>query len=1509
VPGAAADSRPSATYAAYVDHLAPMLMLDPRDVQVITQARLGSEPAGLARPGVITLAGELGDPGEHVDLLLHELVHLAQHANRAVLSRRPDATAAEAEAAGIVAAHAARRPLWQPREVLPDGHAARGDGAQGVSPAVAPSLSTVDDNQALALVMKTLDTEPDGDQRRGAITFLVGLAMRDGPAQQAASDRLTGALTGVPVKNLFDHMTAIEDLKEWIPTRQGERAYDFILLARAWFADHSKDEIGSGLSVSVFQKYLHYRRGTLAVDYLKRKLTGGGTLVPSLAARMIADLLERQGTPEAARFQPSYAALRVMAMANGWESFGPLGAASATPVIFSALDALRQQARNLAEAVLLGPLGDPWEDTDIAALNRLADSLDVKGAPRTATGALAFTAENREEVEHEVLSMNPVSSAAWLLEMARTLTIAVDGGARVQEQTRVLHASALALDQILGDQGRTSDERLALFDVRHDNITAWLGVGALAFGPGQLDVAGAYAAELSLAAQKFERFDQALAVRKFKGARARFGGYAANFAEGENAYPGNDQLDEAFFFTMRNALEREKANLEGRLATGFTGQLGDGTMVVVPPAEDAIPADLQTVVLLDRDVSLFGMQAALFLVYATNLTIHNTLLKAGVGTAGFRAEQGKLLSDQRTELMADWTSGNFQAFLDKADKHQLTLTTAAENIKHQAKIDFLLSLVVTIIATLVTEGAALAVRLASVSELVALGRTAQAVESFSTLVNVGVFTASQLTLQRMIFGKEITGLDVVKTAATNLAFLGALSAVGKFVEPLAQGSAVRQLLIGHLAGFAGTAVVSAALGRIETGQWPPDIATFLSETAITYLVIAGLHHSFTELVAKPALRGAVETRMRSLAKADQALLDTVQAKVDAGTLTRQEFDALRAERVRLLEEAREVARMLKGGRVITEAEYDAIARMIDEAVSGTRSAVFPLGALPSPVAHALRSPDTLTELTRSGDTSIYVYDPARPRAAIDALLAEYRAAGFTVAGPDELTRVVDPEGRTVFILVSAPVASTRRLLPATTGGPGIGPLERATGLRGPALDAARASVARVNREAESVLVSEYDDYEAIVTLAMLVEQASVAAPRWPIDAVRGLADALSLRRGIPHSAVRRLFRAIPADRLPEVLATYHAIANSPKVEPGTNFLIADDLMPASTVRLIFAWRSMQARGLGLPPDMDMRATRGLLKLVIAEPTTWLDTLAGIPVERRAERLRAMSGLVDPTVTLTTSMIQLLAFMVTDIPGHPGFSPLAGATAEDFVKQLESRAPSGKFADPQLRAAFVRKVDAFRMDVRLIQQGVVIGHGNLEGVMGRANEVRQVSRILLGGSEIIGFDRDVGPKPPLPSVNLAGFLLPGGGQVINAPSSKDVHLDLLYIDPAGQLTAMEISTAPLKLPEPWVQLDPRNPAYGADIDWSAVDVSDPPAHYRKFLQAVKIYQLNQAARALSTSWTGQPVNPAEMVMSAGDFTAPAARALEALGFRLELSDGTRVTATQVEASKRGGKSGM
>nr|MBP6750303.1 hypothetical protein [Xanthomonadaceae bacterium] len=106
---------------------------------------------------------------------------------------------------------------------------------------------------------------------------------------------------------------------------------------------------------------------------------------------------------------------------------------------------------------------------------------------------------------------------------------------------------------------------------------------------------------------------------------------------------------------------------------------------------------------------------------------------------------------------------------------------------------------------------------------------------------------------------------------------------------------------------------------------------------------------------------------------------------------------------------------------------------------------------------------------------------------------------------------------------------------------------------------------------------------------------------------------------------------------------------------------------------------------------------------------------------------------------------------------------------------------------------------------------------------------------------------------------------------------------------------------LGLPETFAGLDPKNTTASKDIDWTKADKTK--SSDRKFMQMVKIYQLNRLATDFGTAWSGQPVNPASMRIRAGDFSAPAARAIEALGFRMELNDGTAQTAAQVELRKK------
>ncbi len=1397
----------------------------------------------------------------------------------------------------------------RPRVFAFAGHAPLYDNGKGS--ADDPALSTSDDVEVLLSILKILETAPEGDQREGAIAFLAGLAVQPGPAQELASKKMITLLAGIPSKRHYDHIVAIEALKPW--TAKHVQAYDLLLYGRFWFADHSQDEIGSGLTLGVFRKYLHYSGGKWAIDFLRRRINGADALKASLAARIVADLLETENDPSATKFSANYKALRAMARENGWDSYGALGVASATPRIFEALKALREQASLMSRTIRLGPVNDPNADADQQRLDALVDGLGMQG-PLSRPGAdgstvLLYTAENREETEHALMPMNAASQAVGTLEMAQTITMAVDAGVRIQSRVELLHANAEALDTFLGVQAAANnDERMALFDLRSEYIEAWLSFSGKDFGGKSMGMALSYQSRLDAVERRFEHFDEVVAQRKFKTARANFKEYSTTWNQGNLNYPGNDKLDEKFFFVMRDVLEREREHLSASFATGFSGSLG-GTRVRVAPSDDYIPTDLNHVAALHRDTSIFGMQSALFMVYAANLSIHNLMIKADVGSKSFRAEQGKRLVDMRTEMEGFWNKGNFAAFLDRTADYERTLKSVASNIKDRAKIDFLLSLGITLIAALVSHGAALAVRLASLSRILALARTARALSSVSTLMSVGVFTTSELALKKAVFGQDITVKGVAKAAATNLAFMGAMQAVGKLAAPLAQGSPVRQLMMGHLIGYSGVATVSATLTRIETGQWPPDMATFLAQTAITYLLIAGLHHSFQSLVAKPMLTNAATARWNQLRADAKALAERGRTAVNNGTLKESDFEAMRGEQVRLIEEARALHKVMRDGGLISAADFAAISKTLDNALASTASAKFPVSAS-SPgesTVKALPAPDSVIDLVRVGDTNTYVYDPAKPRTAVNALLERYQEKGFKLAGNDALTRVLDGRGRTQFLLTAGPVVKPTLLLPRFSGGHDIGgdPLSRATGLVEPQLATARAALASIHREIEAKLPAEYPDHTVLATFStLLAHRITISSATWPIDAVRGVADALSLERGIPRSAVNRLFLSVAPAKLPELFKSFHDIVTSPKVSPGSRYLIADDLLPRNSVKLIDAWRQMQKAGLDLPPDMDLRATRGVARRMDKLPGGWLQWLKGIPVEQRGTKLRAYSGLNDPRVHLPENVTELLAAITADVPGHTGLNPLAGADGDAFVQDIESRASSAKFDSPLLRAAYVSKVDKLRLDAAQLQQGMALAHGTWENIVGRANEVRKIASVLLQGSEILVADRAVGPKDPLPSVDLAAYTLPGGGTVINAPSSKNVHMDLLYKDAKGTLTALEMTTGELTLPAECAALDPKNIAYGGDIDWAALEAKRTSATHRKFMQAIKIYQLNKIATALGTAWSGQPVDPAAVHFQAGDFSAAAARALESMGFQLELLDGTPQTAAQVEARKKG-----
>ncbi len=1446
--------------------------------------------------------------------LAHEVAHVVQlrggnHAHP--LARVPNVPGAEAQAsAAAQLALRGQRPqvsAFSHRGVLYDKPGARDE-----------PVITGDEEAMLDSIDKSLPTLPDGPQRSDLIEVLVLMAIRSKETASVLRARrmVNSMVEGRPVKRISDHMVAMMRLQE--VAHRSRAAWDMLLHGRFWFADKSQDEIGSGYAVSAFETWLKDQRGKTAVEYLRQRVSGPDKFVANLAARVIGDLLARQSDPANAKYKANFEALRSMARQHGWAAQGALGVAAFSTVVFDALAMVRDQVEYMHHRVKVGPIYDQWEDDDLTALADAHGRLGQKG-PQTKTTAsggktLVFTAANREETEHALLLVEAEGSAKMLEQLARACVLAADAGARIQERTAILHANAATFDQLLGwDAAKDSDERKALFDVRHEYIKAWLTLftGDKVFTrAGETDVGDSYARVLAEADQSFERFDQAVGRRKWDTVQKRFSLFTKQLREGNARYEGNKNLDEKYFFTMREEL----AKREESLSKYFTNIPSIQTSWAVIRIKGSGPqkdhgSDLSLMVGLERDVMLYGLQTGVFLLYATNLTLHTGLVKADLGK-GFTATQAKRLIDMRTELAGFYASGDFDGFVKKADGYETTFKDVVEKIKDKARANALIQIAITVVAALLSFGAGLLVRMAALGETLALVRTARLASTLATMTEIGVFTAAQMGGEKLAFGKDITAVGVVKNLATNLAFMGALKLVGKFAEPLAKGSQIRQLFVGHLAGFSGVAGVSAVMTKVETGQWPQDLGMFLTQTAATYLLIAGLHKTFDSLVAKPALRAKFKTESAKIEAKNQLLMDELDTRVNAGTLTDKQFEALRTRRLELIDDARVLARQLKDFGALSTADATALDNMAARAEAEARAAKFPEGMADDTV-RALPAPDNVIELTRVGDSNVWAYDPSGSRAGIDTMLARYQDKGFKVQGSGGLTSVVDPSGRTRFLLKPGPGETRQLFLPKSSGPPSTmvpDLIQGVTGKTGAAADAVRVQLSKINGRLTDTLVTEYPEHTAMAATAMLLDH-HAALSGWPIDAVRGVADMMALERGVTRAAVRNLFLALDNKALAKLFSQYHDIVNSSNVSPGSRFLVAEDLRPTNSARLIDAYRKLQSKGIELPPDMDRTATRGLLRSIDKDPN-WLGWLSKIHKDKRAMQLRAKSGLVNPQSPLPENVQDALAIAGADIPGYPDLNPLRSNTGEDYIRALEAKLPAGQAIDPIVRVQLLSKVDSLRQHAGALQQNRPLDQvlGNLTG---DRNEINQISLLLLQGNKIHTLDRTVGlqkgQKTAVQSVDVSALALPGGGKVKDAPMEAEVHLDVLMTDLQGQLVTMELTTMEWSLPEPWAALDPQHPNYGTDISWKALNPDRTPGH-RKWQQAVKTYVLNKLATAIGAAFSGGPAKPAIMRIRAKGYSVEAARALEALGFQLELTDGSRVTAASIAALKGKGSGG-
>ncbi len=205
--------------------------------------------------------------------------------------------------------------------------------------------------------------------------------------------------------------------------------------------------------------------------------------------------------------------------------------------------------------------------------------------------------------------------------MAHTLTIAADFGARVEQRTALLHNSARAYDQVLGEDASALADRAALFDLRHEYIDVRLSAGQLTFSGQTSQMAATYQGRRAEVEGKFQHFDTVIAKRKFQNARDKFHKYHPLWHAGYVNYPRHDKVDDTFLSQVGSLLKKEKEILttyfQSTWALNAGGLQGPNTGL-----GEGSPPPLQQVNALDRATDVFGIQAAWFLRYKCNISIH-----------------------------------------------------------------------------------------------------------------------------------------------------------------------------------------------------------------------------------------------------------------------------------------------------------------------------------------------------------------------------------------------------------------------------------------------------------------------------------------------------------------------------------------------------------------------------------------------------------------------------------------------------------------------------------------------------------------------------------------------------------------------------------------------------------------------------------------------------------------------------------------------------------------------
>jgi hypothetical protein len=585
------------------------------------------------------------------------------------------------------------------------------------------------------------------------------------------------------------------------------------------------------------------------------------------------------------------------------------------------------------------------------------------------------------------------------------------------------------------------------------------------------------------------------------------------------------------------------------------------------------------------------------------------------------------LNDIISEIRQQFDQPNYQLLNGAFKDWKARFERIQDEVKSAARREFFITLGIAIFATIITAGL-------FAGAGVSIG---------ITLAEAGTFTAITTIGQAVLLDKTIDPGEVIGQFAENALMFGLFKGLNIGALAVAKKLAPDRLLVQLGIVFGTTTLVTtgvpAMLAVLESkGKGIPDetkislLVNLVMNAAMTLFGGLKTRNSIRQLAeVRLALRTQVAQNLEELAANAAAALKDLQAVIDSTDLAAERLTRLNERQKAALPEFERTLKLLASSEFsdaalaklgMTRDQVQTMAAKVAEAAQLLANAPANAPRLPPPAAHAVEAPGKLVpELVQTGADS-FEYKPTGGAAA--RIAAQLRAARYAVTdrGGGVLEATPPKSGEPTYLL-----------LPAAEPGAAAVPrglLERAVGYHPEAeMATIRAQLDRIFPDLAKVLGEEFPEEAALAALKLLAEERAKLPDRWRKDAVRGLAELLRPERGVLPEAVRRLFKALPPDKLANLCEQFLAIVRNRNVRPGANLLVSQEIAPEDTVRLVEAFDAIRRSGLKLPETLSRKAVRGLLDW-IGEGRDVVAELQGIAnVDQRNARLEGAAPAAGP----------------------------------------------------------------------------------------------------------------------------------------------------------------------------------------------------------------------------------------------------------------------------------------